>query len=82
MVLFRDPRVLIQPHFETSLSVVSFLLTTLDRGEGSYKNDSVLYGNWELIIMVTKSQNLNHTAAYNEGYKNSYNDAWDILTKG
>jgi hypothetical protein len=29
-----------------------------------------------------QSQNLNHTAAYNEGYKNSYNDAWDTLMKG
>jgi hypothetical protein len=29
-----------------------------------------------------QSQDLNHTAAYNEGYKNSYNDEWNILTKG
>ena len=29
-----------------------------------------------------QSQNLNHTAAYNEGYKNHYNDAWDTLMKG
>ncbi len=28
------------------------------------------------------SQDLNHTAAYNEGYKNSYNDEWNILMKG
>jgi hypothetical protein len=29
-----------------------------------------------------QSQDLNHTAAYNEGYKNSYNDEWNILMKG
>ena len=29
-----------------------------------------------------QSQDLNHTAAYNEGYKNSYNDEWNILIKG
>ena len=29
-----------------------------------------------------QSQDLNHTAAYNEGYKNSYSDAWNILMKG
>ena len=29
-----------------------------------------------------QSQNLNHTGAYNEGYKNSDNDAWDTLMKG
>jgi hypothetical protein len=29
-----------------------------------------------------QSQDLNHTAAYNEGFKISYNDEWSILTKG
>ena len=29
-----------------------------------------------------QSQDLNHTAAYNEGYKNSYNDEWNILMRG
>src|SRR5689334_15735327 len=29
-----------------------------------------------------QSQGLNHTAAYNEGYKNSYDDEWIILLKG
>jgi hypothetical protein len=29
-----------------------------------------------------QAQDLNHTAAYNEGYKNSYNDEWNILMKG
>ena len=29
-----------------------------------------------------QTQGLNHTAAYNEGYKNSYSDEWNILTKG
>ncbi len=29
-----------------------------------------------------EAQGLNHTAAFNEGYKNSYNDEWSILTKG
>jgi hypothetical protein len=29
-----------------------------------------------------QTQGLNHTAAYNEGYKNSYTDEWTILTKG
>ncbi len=29
-----------------------------------------------------ESQGRNHTAAFNEGYKNSYNDEWSILTKG
>jgi len=29
-----------------------------------------------------QSQGLNHTAAYNEGYKNSYDDEWSILLKG
>jgi hypothetical protein len=28
------------------------------------------------------AQDLNHTAAYNEGYKNSYNDEWNLLMKG
>jgi hypothetical protein len=30
----------------------------------------------------TQTQDLNHTAAYNEGYKNSYSDEWSILMKG
>ena len=29
-----------------------------------------------------QSQDVNHTAAYNEGYKNSYIDEWNILMKG
>jgi len=29
-----------------------------------------------------QTQDLNHTAAYNEGYKNSYSDEWNILMKG
>lgn len=29
-----------------------------------------------------EAQGLNHTAAFNEGYKNSYNDEWSILAKG
>jgi hypothetical protein len=29
-----------------------------------------------------QTQGLNHTAAYDEGYKNSYSDEWNILTKG
>ena len=29
-----------------------------------------------------QSQDLNHTSAYNEGYKNSYNDEWSILKNG
>ncbi len=29
-----------------------------------------------------QSQGLNHTAAYDEGYKNSYSDEWSILTEG
>jgi len=29
-----------------------------------------------------QSQDLNHTSAYNEGYKNSFNDEWNIPTKG
>src|SRR5438094_9229525 len=29
-----------------------------------------------------QSQDLNHTAAFNEGYKNSYNDEWSILKNG
>lgn len=30
----------------------------------------------------SQTQDLNHTAAYNEGYKNSYSDEWNILMKG
>lgn len=29
-----------------------------------------------------QSQDLNHTAAYNEGYKNSYSDQWNTLMNG
>src|ERR1700693_4104567 len=29
-----------------------------------------------------KRQDLNHTAAYNEGYKNSYSDEWNTLMNG
>ena len=29
-----------------------------------------------------QTQGLNHTSAYNEGYRNSYTDEWSILTKG
>jgi hypothetical protein len=36
--------------------LIDFIIkaATLDRGEWSYENDSVLYGNWELTIMVNQ----------------------------
>lgn len=33
-------------------------------------------------IPPPQSQGVNHTGAYDEGYKNSYSDSWSILTKG
>ena len=50
-------------------------------GQKTANGDFQKHGNFNNSPPL-QTQGLNHTAAYAEGYKNSYSDEWSILTKG
>ena len=50
-------------------------------GQKKANDDFQKHGNFNNSL-PPQTQGLNHTEAYAEGYKNSYGDEWNILTKG